>query len=521
MLIRKTIKWDITDRCNLRCAHCSVARTYFGPASESRRLSIAERRTVAERLVRAGVAHVSILGGEPLLLGEELFGILELFKSHHITTSVVTNGLLIDDRIAERLAGIAPERIVFSMEGPTPEIHDRMRGAGNFERLLHGITLIKQAIMRCNGDSRILINTVVTRHNKNHVHRMIPLTADLGADELSLLGLNIAGNATDNAGELVLSLQDELEVARNIAVERMRTADAKVSLKLQINFVYPLVSDYLLVTGGLDLPSAQVCCNAASSLGYINAWGCMHPCDRVFVGQHEKHFRNHGPNSQADSLVSKDFYDIWNSEYFLKLFQFVVSKEAYRAFTPCNHCAYFVNKQCNPCPLDALGTEMFPMRSCLFIEKQMAMPLNELINQAKKLRTEVAASTPHASEVADSMQESEAHGLRRTHPVLLPDSMIATQPGTRSAALGHPDLFVLIHPLTDEVIYVDKNGYTMWLSVRESPTSMDSVFARYLGEATKPPTPSYVNQDKAVVYHNMRAFLEDLAKRRFVTIASI
>ena len=60
-------KWDITDKCNLRCTHCSVSEMYF-TKEVHRRLSHQERLDILDKLKDGGVTDLFLLGGEPLTL---------------------------------------------------------------------------------------------------------------------------------------------------------------------------------------------------------------------------------------------------------------------------------------------------------------------------------------------------------------------------------------------------------------------------------------------------------------------
>ena len=56
---------------------------------------------------------------------------------------MTTNGTLIDEELAKKLAKIKNLRLTFSVDGPR-EIHDKIRGEGNFDKTITAIKYIKK-----------------------------------------------------------------------------------------------------------------------------------------------------------------------------------------------------------------------------------------------------------------------------------------------------------------------------------------------------------------------------------------
>lgn len=113
--------WNLTNRCNLYCAHCYSSASTPGDGE----LSIDEVGRLVPQLSGAGVRFAILSGGEPLVR-EDLFDIAAALRENGIRTYLSTNGLLVDVQNVERIrdnfdyAGI-------SIDG-TPEVHDGFRG---------------------------------------------------------------------------------------------------------------------------------------------------------------------------------------------------------------------------------------------------------------------------------------------------------------------------------------------------------------------------------------------------------
>jgi len=129
--------------CNLECTHCINASGPDDPwlkpiAPEVAREAIRE----ADEL---GVKEIYFTGGEPFLHGE----ILALLAAALAVapTTVLTNGTLIDEAMADRLAGLARGaayslEIRVSLDDTDPEKNDRIRGAGAFDKAVRAIRIL-------------------------------------------------------------------------------------------------------------------------------------------------------------------------------------------------------------------------------------------------------------------------------------------------------------------------------------------------------------------------------------------
>ena len=128
-------QWHITDRCNLRCAHC-----YQEDYSGSNELDLDGLKHVADEIIRTlskwdKRGDIAITGGEPLLK-EEMFPLIHYLESADEISSldILTNGTLINDKILTQIQHLTKLRCVqVSLEGASPESNDAIRGKGTFQ----------------------------------------------------------------------------------------------------------------------------------------------------------------------------------------------------------------------------------------------------------------------------------------------------------------------------------------------------------------------------------------------------
>jgi len=100
---------EVTAQCNLHCTGCYVPPSMGDEIFDGPTLS----RLVAEARA-AGIGHLSLLGGEPLL---RLSAILAAIDAHPGTPfTITTNGTLLDDAVADELARRSNLGILLSLD---------------------------------------------------------------------------------------------------------------------------------------------------------------------------------------------------------------------------------------------------------------------------------------------------------------------------------------------------------------------------------------------------------------------
>jgi radical SAM protein with 4Fe4S-binding SPASM domain len=191
------IQWHLTERCNLRCAHCYQETTPGG-----QELSLPEIVSVIEEAADMLTAwreaygidfspSFHVTGGEPLL-HRDLPVILAEMKKRHFAVYLLSNGTLITESWAQKLSALDVDGVQVSLEGPAP-IHENIRGPGSFAAALSGAkNLIAAGI-------KVIFNTTLSRLNAASFSDLVPLSLSLGVQELGFARLVPSGR-----GEVLL-----------------------------------------------------------------------------------------------------------------------------------------------------------------------------------------------------------------------------------------------------------------------------------------------------------------------------
>jgi Fe-coproporphyrin III synthase len=137
---RPVVVWAVTQACNLRCVHCYASATTAPGRGE---LSDREGFRLLEDLAEFNVPAVLFSGGEPLTRPTTP-AFIGYANSLGLMSTLSTNGLLIDDTMADILAELGLKYAGISVDG-TEARHDKLRGKrGAFATTLEAIDRCRQ-----------------------------------------------------------------------------------------------------------------------------------------------------------------------------------------------------------------------------------------------------------------------------------------------------------------------------------------------------------------------------------------
>ncbi len=150
-------------------------------------------KKIATAAKKSGIKLIRFTGGEPLL-DSNTPDYIEYLHKQGFKTSIITNGYLLPLHAAS-LAKKGLDQVVLSLDGSTPEIHDKLRNLpGIFLNATKGIRDIKLS----NKNVIIRVNTVVSHHNIGDLGKMLNLLSKLGVDQWSLIPIKGPGNLWQN-----------------------------------------------------------------------------------------------------------------------------------------------------------------------------------------------------------------------------------------------------------------------------------------------------------------------------------
>lgn len=184
----RQVSLRITDQCNLRCATCGQwgHRGYLHGQSlaDLKRSEVSVARY--QELFRDLVAHrhhplVYFWGGEPLLY-RGLLDLIDSAAAHRLPPAIATNGTGMADAAA-RLVNAPLFLLQVSIDGPTAEIHNRIRPSGgngnNFADIERGLEAVRaERVARRRSLPLIASLTTISDSNANHLANLYRAFAD-------------------------------------------------------------------------------------------------------------------------------------------------------------------------------------------------------------------------------------------------------------------------------------------------------------------------------------------------------
>ncbi len=134
---------EVTRRCNLACAYCGSSCTAGEQAPEmpAARFVQVIRDIAADFPARS--IMVAVTGGEPLLK-PGIFDIFRALQEAGFPYGMVTNGWLLDAKVAQALVAVGIGSISISMDA-LPDVNDRLRGRGCSAVVASAVQTLRQA----------------------------------------------------------------------------------------------------------------------------------------------------------------------------------------------------------------------------------------------------------------------------------------------------------------------------------------------------------------------------------------
>ncbi|MGA2977216.1 MAG: radical SAM protein [Spirochaetia bacterium] len=132
--------YAVTYRCQCNCGHCSAARFVRGDTPE---LSTDEAKDLIDASQDLGICILAFTGGEPLLR-PDIFDLIAHVNQRKAMPILFSNGLLLTQENVERLVDAGLYTLFLSLDSPSAEEHDRLRGIpGLFDRAIEGALKLK------------------------------------------------------------------------------------------------------------------------------------------------------------------------------------------------------------------------------------------------------------------------------------------------------------------------------------------------------------------------------------------
>lgn len=260
-------QWHITNRCNLRCAHC-YQDTYKGDELTFDQLIgiLNQYKDILKYWRDMGKrvrGNITVTGGEPFVR-KDFMDLLQVFHEDkkEYSFAILTNGYFINEDIANRLSKLQPRFVQVSIEG-SEKTHESIRGKGSYQKAISGLKALKKAKIRS------FISFTAHKENYLEFPEAVKLGRKLKVDRVWSDRLVPQGNGAE---KLLLTKEETNEFMELMYKERMKAKQAwfnktEVSMHRALQF---------LKAGGRPYH-----CHAGDKLITIMPNGDLYPCRRM------------------------------------------------------------------------------------------------------------------------------------------------------------------------------------------------------------------------------------------------
>jgi radical SAM protein with 4Fe4S-binding SPASM domain len=185
-----SVSWNLTQRCNLHCAHCYMSAT--SAADTTGELTTAECQRVIDEIAQVNPEALLILtGGEPLIR-KDIFDLASYASDQGFTVVLGTNGVMLREAEARRMRQSGIQGASISLDSVDAQRHDAFRRLpGAWDGAIRATKALN------NEGLDFSIHTSITTWNASEMLAMIDLARDLGARVLNFFFLVQTGRGAD------------------------------------------------------------------------------------------------------------------------------------------------------------------------------------------------------------------------------------------------------------------------------------------------------------------------------------
>lgn len=197
----RTIKWELSQRCNLSCKHCFVGKVEY-----EKELPIEQNKKIIDILLKHNVTDIMFSSKEPLLY-PSFYELIQYCRTNGITISIITNGTLFDKKIIEELGRNIVKVISFSLEGISPNTNDFIRGESVFNKVMETVNQLDEIGKKNKRIIPLALQISLTSINKHESKMMHQFFQDSPFLMVNIGDIAIIGSAEDN--EYIKATMDE------------------------------------------------------------------------------------------------------------------------------------------------------------------------------------------------------------------------------------------------------------------------------------------------------------------------
>lgn len=345
-MFNKTLLWDITSECNLRCKHCYNYDKYFADTKNKyKSLNIEDCESVIDTLRKWDFDHIHLLGGEPLLK-EGIYDLVKYATESGINVTINTNGTLLNRENSIKLIKSGISQISVSLDSPIEDSNDCIRGKGTFKIVKENLKELSSLVQEYNDDIIVQVVSVINKSNFDEIREFPKLLKSIGVAYLNILSLYDCGNAKNNRDELMYGFDVELNSIKNL-LESSEKDYPELNIQLDVKPITAKYINYIMHKNRIKINEFK--CLAGDRIWLMEPNGDIYPCSACNL-QTSEHLKENGliSNEIINILNTKDLNAVYNSKLYKDFYKLKKSTSTIKS--KCMECE-FTNICDKGCPL--------------------------------------------------------------------------------------------------------------------------------------------------------------------------
>ncbi|MDD7473738.1 MAG: radical SAM protein [Bdellovibrionota bacterium] len=270
-----SVQLEVTGSCNISCKHCynfwrgnQFDECYLNE-SYLKNMTVDTVVKLFREIVKFKIKNIVITGGEPLLNYNIVKFILKLAKENHVSVSMNSNLILINDDIAVELKELGLKGILTSFMGSCEKVYEAVSGVnGTFQKATDGLRCV------LNNGFNVTCNMVTTKLNVQDVFNTASFVKQLGVTKFAMTPASIPANCSDFSQYSLI--KEEVIFAYN---ELLRVQD---ELNMVIDTLVPL--PLCFINNLNKFPNfIRRKCSAGITFAMISSGGIIRPCPNTSI----------------------------------------------------------------------------------------------------------------------------------------------------------------------------------------------------------------------------------------------
>lgn len=185
-----SIQFELTSKCNLHCIHCYNCSNI----NNNDRVTPKDWMILCKKIVKnGGIFQATISGGEPLLLGKNLWNIMDILHKDNTTFNLISNGLLFNNEVLNKCKDYNFFWIQISIDNIYPKSHDKFRGAkGSWKKAASAAYHIALSGIP------LRVASTITPRDIDKLEKFVQMAINLGASYYIIGEVMPSGRSFDN-----------------------------------------------------------------------------------------------------------------------------------------------------------------------------------------------------------------------------------------------------------------------------------------------------------------------------------